>query len=108
MRQAQNEAIQRRLNRTIEFRTNSGQIQYGIYSQGQTFVWESIGEGAFHSESDFNKITFDFQGNVQFPTYSDILPTLAFTDDRNRYLSCVQVKTLLGAMSIEQNELCIP
>jgi len=109
LRDAQSQAIQQRIEKVIEFRENNGTIEYSIYGSGASAqVWENIGEAKFHSENDFTQIRFDFKGDLIFPSYPDTFPTLAFTDDRNQHLTCVQVKTLLGAMSVERDENCIP
>ena len=108
LRTAQSQAIQSRLERFIEFRENNG-IEYSIYSKGASpEVWENIGEAGFSAENDFTTISFDFQGNVNFPDYGDEFPTIAFSDPDNRYLTCVQVRTLLGGMSIERDDRCLP
>jgi len=109
LRNAQSQAIQQRLETQIQFRLNGSEIEYSIYSHNASpQVWEGIGEAKFHNENDFSEISFDFQGNVIFPTITDEFPTLAFTNDVGQVIKCVQVRTLIGAMSIEENDRCIP
>ncbi len=109
LRSTQSEANQQRLEKFIQFRQNEGQIEYSTYSKGALpQVWENIGEAKFHSENDFTQISFDFKGNVNFPDTIDEFPTLAFTDPNDRHVACVQIRTLLGAMSIEHDSDCTP
>ena len=109
LRNAQSQAIQQRLETQIQFRVNGDSIEYAYsYSSITYSQWENIGEAKFHSQNDFTQISFDFQGNVKFPTITDEFPTLAFTNDVGQVIKCVQVRTLIGAMSIEENDRCIP